>query len=187
MNETLRNLSFVFSVLGYIPFITAILWKNNRQNPVAWLGFWLINSILLASNLVGGSYNLPIVAYEFGIFTIFALSIKYGEARFGRMEQFMLLATLLAMALWRVAGKETSVLFVIMAVYVSSTSMWGDQYTGRSSQPSIPWILWLVGSLLQLASKGHPETWKFLEVFPTLGLLGQQMITLGLGIRIVRK
>jgi hypothetical protein len=92
----------------------------------------------------------------------------------------MLAATAAIMLFWMLVGKEAATVLAITAVYVSTLPMWQEQYRNPSFQPRIPWALWLLGSLLQLASKGDPSGWKLFDVLPTLGLMFQQALTLTL-------
>ncbi|MBI2635026.1 MAG: hypothetical protein HYW79_00555 [Parcubacteria group bacterium] len=100
MRTFLSQLSGVIFLLGFVPYVAAIIKRQTQPMKASWLIWLVIDGITFAGMYVKDAVNGQIVGAITGACLVFLLSLKYGKSGWTRVDTWSLVGALVGIALW---------------------------------------------------------------------------------------
>lgn len=132
-------------VLGFVPYIRAILRKETKPAKASWIIWATLDTITIAGMYAENSINGQIVGAVSGAWIVVILALKYGVPGWTRLDKFCLAGAVLGIILWKtfsspVLGIVTSLSVVFLGSIPTFVSAWKDP----SREDKLAWtIFWI--------------------------------------------
>jgi hypothetical protein len=145
----------IISLLGFIPYIIAILKKETEPHLITWL-IWTVVGAILAGSYYYSSHPsflelLVPIAYVIGPFLITCLAFFYGQLQYTRFDIGCLIAAVCSLILGYLFRNPFLVLlFNILLDFFGAVPTLCKTYLHPWSENLLAWILFLVGNTLNL-------------------------------------
>lgn len=135
-------------VLGFVPYIVAILRGKTKPAKASWIIWASLDSITLAGMFFKGAVNGQILGAVLGAWVVVALALKYGVSGWTRLDRFCLIGAVLGIALWQVfsdpmLGIATSLCVVFVGSIPTFASAWKDP----SKEDKLAWTIFWVSCI----------------------------------------
>ena len=100
--KTLNILAGVLYLLGYIPYIRAIVHKETKPAMVSWIIWASLDTIAIAGMYAKDAVNGQILGACLGAWVVVAFTLKYGALGWTRRDTFYACGAILGIILWQV-------------------------------------------------------------------------------------
>ena len=132
-------------VVGFIPYIRAIVRKETKPTKVSWIIWASLDSITIAGMYAKDTINGQILGACMGAWVVAVLALKYGTSGWTKLDKFCLSGAILATVLWQVFGNPvlgiaTSVSVVFLGCIPTFVSAWKD----ASRENKLAWTIFWV-------------------------------------------
>jgi len=138
---------------GFIPYIIGTLRGTTKPNKATWLIWAAMGAIIAASYFSAGATDsawLP-AAYAVGIFAVAALSLKFGERGWAKLDLFCLLGAGAGLLLWWLTSEPTFALYLTIVVdAIGFIPTFRKAYTNPESEDRLAWCLFLIADILNI-------------------------------------
>lgn len=142
-----------FALLAFVPYINAILKKQTKPSQTTWI-IWAIQDILtLASYYVSGAKETLWVPIGFAIGATIsaALSLKYGEKTWDRLDIACMIAAIASILIWPLTKSALTVLLINLFMgAVGAIPTLKKAYRNPKSEDPWTWRLFVISSLFNL-------------------------------------
>lgn len=161
MKSVLTIVAGVLFVLGFGPYIRAIVRRETVPSKTSWLIWASLDSITLVGMFFAGSMNGQIIGAVAGAWAIVVLAFNYGKSGWTRLDKFCLGGAVLGIVLWVTTsnplfGIVISQSVVLLAALPTFVSAW------KGTEDRVAWtIFWLSCVCAMLAI---PQ-WTFADAF----------------------
>lgn len=136
-------------VIGHIPYVQSVI--NGRATP-SWATWWIwvvVNGLLFSSfyKSGGGDAAWATAASVVGSVIIAVLSIKYGEGKWDRLDQFCLVAAAAIIILWIISSSAIGALYCSMALDITGAiPTLRATFRNPHHEDWRPWGIWLIAN-----------------------------------------
>lgn len=147
MKETLSVLAGLLYIIGFIPYIRAILRKETKPAKASWIIWASLNIIICAGMWAEHTVNGQILGAVIGALVVMALALRYGNPGWTKLDKLCLGGAVLGIALWQifespVLGMVTSLIVTFIGSIPTFVSAWTDP----SRENKLTWTLfWVSG------------------------------------------
>lgn len=129
MKNTLSVIAGVLFIVGFIPYILAILQKRTRPSRSSWIVWTALDGLTLAGMLAKHSVNGQILGAFAGSCVTVGLALKYGAPGWTWLDKVSLSGGLLGIILWKVFddanfGIVASMSVVTLGSFPTFVSAW---------------------------------------------------------------
>lgn len=139
--------------LGFIPYVIGTLRGTTKPNKTTWLIWAAMGVIIAASYFSAGASDsawLP-AAYAIGIFIVAALSLRFGEKGWTKLDLFCLLGAGVGLLLWWLTSEPTFALYLTITVdAIGFIPTLRKAYERPESEDRLAWCLFLVADALNI-------------------------------------
>lgn len=140
--EILSGVAGFLFVLGYIPYIRAILRGETKPAKASWIIWGSLDTITLAGMIAKDAVNGQMIGAVIGVWIVIVLNMKYGVPGWTTLDKFCLAGAVLGIVLWQifsdpVLGIVTSQIVVFIGSVPTFVSAWYDP--GRENRTA--WTL----------------------------------------------
>lgn len=156
--KTLSLIAGILSLVGFVPYIRAILKDRNipsgtpgknEPSKASWLIWTTLNTLTLVGMYAEKSANLQITGIALMSFVVLALSFKYGKRGWTSLDIFCICGAVLGLILWKVFDNPTlciviSLIVILIGCVPAFTEAWFDP----SKESGTAWTIFWVSSLL---------------------------------------
>lgn len=162
-----------FSILGYVPFVIAILRKENpvRPNRATWLIWALVSGIIFVSYYEAGARETVIVPffYTIGSTVIFLLSLKYGEGGWTPFDRKCLGAAGASLVFWAAFGSPLIALLTNTVIdIIGGLPTIKKSYYDPDSEDRFTWTFFFLGALINIFAI---REWAFIIAFYPVAMM----------------
>jgi hypothetical protein len=131
-------------IVGFVPYIRAILRKEAKPAKASWIIWASVDSITLAGMFVENTVNGQILGAVVGAWVVVAFALKFGSPGWTKLDKFCLGGAILGIMLWKifnnpVLGIMTSLCVIFIGSIPTFVSAWKDP----SREDKLAWtIFW---------------------------------------------
>jgi hypothetical protein len=145
LKNVLSLIAGILFVVGFIPYIRAILRKETQPAKASWIIWAMLDTITFAGMLAKHTVNGQIVGAILGVWAVVVLALKYGTPGWTRLDKFCLGGAVLGIVLWKifcnpVFGIVTSAGVGFLGSIPAFTSAWNDPSREDRTAWTIFWI-----------------------------------------------
>ena len=160
--NTLGIVAGFISVVGFVPYITAICQKKTKPNQTTWCIWTIVGFILLASYYSSGATSTIWVpaCLAFGHLIIAILALIYGERDWSDFDKTCLIGTGISLILWWWYNSPIIAFCLNIAIdFLGALPTIKKAYYKPHTEEALPWILFLIAHTLNLSALAFP--WSF--------------------------
>lgn len=145
MKGILSALSGVLFLIGFVPYVLAIIRGHTKPAKMSWIIWGSLDFITLAGMYASHTVNGQILGACIGVLVVIAFALKYGVPGWSKLDKFCLGGAILGIALWQtfdspVLGIITSAAVAFVGSIPTFVSAWNDP--GREDK--LAWtIFWI--------------------------------------------
>lgn len=145
MKNIISVIAGMLFVVGFVPYIRAILRKETRPAKASWIIWASLDYIVLAGMIVKKTVNGQILGAVIGATIVIGLAMKYGASGWKKIDIFCLAGAILGIALWMISsdpvfGIMTSCIVAFIGSFPAFISAWEDP----SREDKLAWtIFWI--------------------------------------------
>lgn len=156
----------ILSLLGYFPYIVAILRGTTKPNRASWFIWTLVGGLLAVSFAATGDRQaiwLPI-GYFVGPFITAILSIRYGYAAWTRLDTFCVIAAVVSIVPWILS--KNALLTLYINLFIDATGAIPTlikAYQEPETEDFTAWLIFFLGNTVELFAV---ETWNLSAAYP---------------------
>ncbi|MDD5171876.1 MAG: hypothetical protein PHF60_02455 [Candidatus ainarchaeum sp.] len=139
--------------LGFVPYIIGTLRGTTKPNKTTWLIWAVMGVIIAASYFSAGARDSVWVpaAYAIGILAVAALSLRFGEKGWTKLDLLCLLGAGVGLLLWWLTSEPTFALYLTIAVdAIGFLPTLRKAYERPESEDRLAWCLFLVADALNI-------------------------------------
>jgi len=145
MKDVLFVAAGVLFIIGFVPYILAIVQKKTKPSKASWIIWASLDTITMVGMYVEGSVNGLILGATCGAWIVAILALKYGTPGWTKLDMFCLAGAVLGIVLWQVFsnpvfGILTSLSVVFIGAIPTFVSAWKDPSTENKLGWTIFWI-----------------------------------------------
>ena len=166
LKNTLSVLAGVLVVLGYAPYIRAILKRQTKPSKASWIIWATLDLITIIAMFVKHTVNGQIVGAVAGSWVVVALAIKYGTPGWTKLDKFCLGGSALGIALWLAFSSPVLCLMTSQSVVViASFPTFASSWRSPSAESRLGWTCWWLSCVLATIAIPH---WTLMDAFQPL-------------------
>jgi hypothetical protein len=186
--ETLGIIAGVLSIVGYIPYILAILRGETKPNKATWIIWTVIGGLLAFSYLAEGDQNtiwLPL-GYFLGPLITAILSFKYGYSEWTKLDKWCLVAAAVSIVPWLLLKDATWTLLInVLIDATGALPTLVKTFREPETEDFLAWLIFFIANTLQVVAISQ---WNIAATYPIyLFFLAGGMVVLILRGKITRK
>jgi len=143
----------VISLLGFLPYVVAVLRRKARPNRATWLIWTAVGGLLFASYdaSAGGSARWVPLSDALGPLMIAVLSLRYGEGGFTRFDRGCLMLAAVSVVAWALTGSALVALAINLFIdLLGALPTMRKAYADPASESALTWRIFLFGNVLNL-------------------------------------
>lgn len=143
--ETISTISGIVFIIGFFPYIRAILRGEAKPAKASWLIWASLDTITLAGMVAKGTLNGQIVGAVLGAWIVVVLALMKGTPGWTKLDKMCLSGAILGIALWMifsdpVLGIMTSLSVVLIGSFPTFASASRDPSQENRSAWTLFWI-----------------------------------------------
>jgi hypothetical protein len=141
----------MLGILGFVPYIRAVLRKEAQPQKSSWAAWGILNGITLAGMYVKGAATVQMGAITLGSWIVLALSFKYGKPGWSKLDKLCLGGAVLAIVLWKwFNDSDFGIIVSLVGLFVSGLPTWESAWKTPWKENRTAWILFAFSSLFAL-------------------------------------
>lgn len=173
MKNILSVFAGVLFIVGFIPYIRAILKRESKPSKASWIIWASLDTIILAGMIAEHSVNGQIIGAVIGAWTVAFLAMKYGTPGWTKLDKFCLSSMILGIMFWKIFSNpvlgiviSSSVIFI--GAVPTFISTWHDSNRENRTAWTIAWLSCVMTVIaipfpLTLANTLQPATFFVVE------------------------
>lgn len=174
MREFLSALSGVVFLLGFVPYITAILLNSEhppkfvtatarilrinkaaQPSKASWFIWALTDFCTVAAMASKGSLNGIMVGATIGATTVMVLSIKYGKHGWSIIDKVCIAGSIVGIALYVWSDANASILINCTVMIIGSFPTFASVLENPERESKLAWTLYFVSCVIALIAIPH--------------------------------
>lgn len=164
--EMIGIIAGILALTGYIPYIYTILIGKTRPNRATWFIWTIVGGLLAFSYISEGDQNsiwLPL-GYFFGPLITAILSLRYGYAKWTRLDTICLTAAAISIVPWILSDNATITLLINLLIdSVGAIPTLVKTYHEPETEDLTAWFIFFVANTLQLFAI---SMWNLAALYP---------------------
>ena len=151
MKEFLSTLSGVIFLVGFLPYIKAILKGETKPSKMSWLIWASLDVIALLAMYVQNSVNGQILGAVGGAFVVLVLAMKYGKPGWTKLDMFCLAGAVLGIMLWQTTSNpDFGILVSASTAFVGSIPTFVNAWKNPYQEDFMAWTIFWISCLLAM-------------------------------------
>lgn len=149
MKETISVIAGVIFLIGFVPYIIAILKRKAEPSKATWIVWSIIDTIAVVGMYLKDSLNGQIIGATIGAIVIMLLSFKYGSSGWTRLEKFCLFGAFLGLSLWWIFNDAVlGIVTTQVVAFIGSFPTFAQAWKGKESK--LTWTIFFASSVLTI-------------------------------------
>lgn len=159
-NEELETLSAVLLLVGFLPYIIAILRKKTRPTRATWIAWAVADSLLAYALYQKGELSGQMIGACIGVGIVLLLSIWRGRPGWKLGDKICLGGTLAGLAVMLLLPEGDSHIYIMAAaMFVAGVPTVFTVIEDYREEDLISWIFWAASCVPALMALGPFEEW----------------------------
>lgn len=151
--QLLSVLSGIVFIVGYFPYIRAILRGETKPQKASWIIWEALNVIVLAGMYSKHAVNGQIVAVTIGTAVIALLSLKYGKPGWTILDKLCLAGAGLAIVLWQTFDSPAiGILTCLVASLVGAIPTFANAWRKPEEENKVAWTFYWVSCVMAVTA-----------------------------------
>lgn len=145
MQATLGFLAGVLFIIGFFPYINAIIRGKAKPAKVSWLIWLSTDLITFTAMAVSGTLNGQMVGVIIGAIVVTILALIKGEKGWSKVDRFCLVGAVVGIVLWIISGNpDVAIVLVSTVGFLGSIPTFISAWKNPDSENRLAWtIFWL--------------------------------------------
>ncbi len=145
MEDALSVIAGLLFIVGFVPYIYAIMRKGTKPAKASWIIWASLDSITITGMYFEDAVNGQITGAVVGAWVVVILALKHGTPGWTRLDKFCLIGAVLGIVLWQVFSNPVLGIMISLSVVFSGSiptfvSAWKDP----SREDKLAWtIFWI--------------------------------------------
>ena len=149
--NVLSLIAGALGILGFIPYIRAVIRKETQPQKASWIAWGILNFITLAGMYVKGVATVQMTAITLGSWAVAALAFRYGRPGWSKLDKTCLGGAVLAIALWKLFDNSTfGIAISLLGLFVSGIPTWKSAWQTPKKENRAAWVIFAMSSLFAL-------------------------------------
>jgi hypothetical protein len=151
-------LAGVIGFLGFLPYIIGTLKGTTKPNKATWLIWAVMGLIIAASYYSAGARESAYLpgAYAIGIFAVAALSLRFGEKGWTKLDIFCLIGAGAGLLAWWATNEPAFALYLTIAIdAIGFIPTFRKAYAEPGSEDRLAWAIFLLADILNIFAIGE--------------------------------
>lgn len=141
----------MLGILGFVPYIRAVLKKEAQPQKASWVAWGILNFITLAGMYVKGAASIQMTAITLGSWIVAGLAFKYGKPGWSALDKFCLGGAVVAIALWKYYNDSNfGIVVSLIGLFISGLPTWKAAWQTPEKENRAAWVIFMTSSLLAL-------------------------------------
>jgi len=154
-------LAGIIGFLAFIPYILDIVKGSTRPNKATWIIWAAVGFVIAASYFAAGARDsawTP-VAYAVGILAVAALSLRYGEKGWTKLDIACLIGAGIGLSLWILTKEPVFALYITTVVdLIGAIPTFKKAHEKPESESKVAWVMFFIANTLNLFAIGSEWT-----------------------------
>lgn len=144
MKNIISIIAGVLFVIGFVPYIRAILRKETKPAKTSWIIWASLDYIVLAGMIATHTVNGQIVGAVIGATIVIGLAMKYGTSDWAKIDIFCLIGAIFGIVLWRIFGNPVfGIITSCVAAFIGSFPTFLSAWKDPGHEDKLAWtIFW---------------------------------------------
>jgi hypothetical protein len=148
IQNTLSALAGILFVVGFVPYIRAILVGATKPAKASWIIWASLDTITICGMAVQHSLNGQIIGANAGAWIVVVLALKYGTMGWTRLDKFCLIGAVLSIALWAIFSSATVGLIISNSVaFLGSVPTFVSAWKDPTKEDKLGWTIFFVSCI----------------------------------------
>lgn len=178
MHAVFSFLAGALLVIGYIPYIYAILRQGTKPSKASWVIWSTLDVVMLASMYAKDVINGQIIGAVMGSLIVVVLSFRYGTPGWTRLDKFCIIGTFVGIVLWQLLdnamiGLLMSLSLVCVGAIPTAVSVWKEP----RNESKLAWGFGVVSSACAVLSISQ---WTLASISQPIVFLVLNAVVLGI-------
>lgn len=145
MMKMISTLAGLLFIIGFIPYIVAILRGEAKPAKASWIIWASLDTITMAGMFMNDTINGQILGAVIGSWMVVVLALIYGTSGWTKLDKFCLSGAVLGVVLWQVfssplLGMMISLSVVFLASFPTFVSAWHNPANENRTAWTFFWV-----------------------------------------------
>jgi len=118
MKEIFSVIAGLLFVIGYVPYIIAIVKKKTKPAKASWIIWGVLDTIVIAGMIAADSLNGQMIGVFIGVWIVIILTLKYGSSGWTKLDKICLAGAVIGIILWQIFNNP--VLGILISLGITS-------------------------------------------------------------------
>lgn len=153
VQNVLSVIAGVLFIVGFIPYIRAILVGTTKPAKASWIIWASLDTITIAGMCVQNSLNGQIFGAVAGAWIVVALALKYGSSGWNWLDKFCLMGAVLGIILWKAFDSPTfGIITSNSVVFLGSIPTFVSAWKDPNKEDKLGWTIFWVSCICAVAA-----------------------------------
>lgn len=151
MKDTLSVIAGIIFLIGFAPYITAVLRKKARPVKVTWFIWASLDCITLVGMYAKEAVNGQIFFATIGATIVFILSVKFGMPGWTKADKWCLVGGIFGIILWILFDNPVFAIVVSLVVgFIGSIPTFVSAWDNPSNEDRTAWTIFFISCVVAM-------------------------------------
>jgi hypothetical protein len=156
VKEILSILAGLLFIVGFVPYIRAILRKETKPAKASWIIWASLDYLVFAGMIAEHTVNGQILGAVIGATIIIGLALKYGTPGWTNLDKFCLGGAVLGITLWQVLGNPTfGIVTACTVALLGSVPTFLSAWKDPSRENKLAWTIFWISCVCAVIAIPH--------------------------------
>lgn len=148
MSNTLSVLAGIIFVVGFVPYLRAVLKHETRPSKASWIVWWTIDAVTLAGMLAKNTVNGQIIGALAGASIVVVLALKYGKPGWTWLDKASLGGCALGIVLWKLFNDaDFGIAVSMVVVFLGSFPTFASVWKNPANEDKTAWVIFFASGV----------------------------------------
>ena len=149
MNKILYTISCLMLIVGYIPYIRAIIRKETIPAKATWIIWAILDTVILAGMYFKNALNGQIIGAVIGTSIVAIISLKYGKSGWTKLDKVCFGGAVIGILLWKTFGDPLlGIIICLIVAFIGCFPTFSSAWKHPELENKFAWTIWFISCLL---------------------------------------